>query len=176
MSDREIIDGFLKNDPSAYRIISEWVYSAVLANSYRTSLSVDDIAGDTICKVLINLREGSFRFDSTLKTYVQRIARYTLIDAVRSNRTTTNNNEVLDTIPDPSPNPLSAFESAEEQRLFRRVLSGIDEPCRTLWKLIFHDELPYNAVARKLGLTEGAVKTRVHRCKEKAINLARNLK
>jgi len=175
MSDRDIIEGFLRNDIPSHRIVSDWVYCGIRSNAHKPSLSVDDVACDSIAKILVNLREGRFRSDSSLKTYVQRIARYTLIDALRSGRfTRTDNNDAVSSVRDPS-DPLSVLEAAEERDRFHRVLSALDGPSRDLLTMIFHEELPYKVISKRLGISEGAVKTRVLRCKERAARVANDL-
>lgn len=175
MSDREIIDGFLKGDPQSHSMVEEWINSVLRASSGNPGVSSQDIARDTIEKLFRNLCEGKFRFDASLKTYVQRIARYTMIDEMRGKRfTRTDNNFTIDGARDPG-DLFKVFEDDEELRLFRRIVNRMDEGCRNLWRLIFHEELPYREVAAQLNISEGAVKTRVLRCKQKAIEIRKDL-
>ena len=175
MSDREIIEGFLKGDPRIYEIVREWICIVLRSARYGSSLSEEDIAADTIAKLLTNLRENNFRFDSALKTYVQRITRYTLIDALRSSRFTKTNQALVEETVDPS-DQLAEFEDREEQELFALIMEKMDRKCTNLWRMIFHEELPYRKIAEKLNITEGAVKTRVLRCKEKAMELGKKMR
>lgn len=67
--------------------------------------------------------------------------------------------------------PLDIVESEEEIAIFHRVFSLIDERCRELWYMVFTECLPYKEIARRLETTEEAIKTRVFRCKEEAVEI-----
>jgi len=175
MSDRSLIDGFLKGDSQSYKTIKEWIVVVIRTRAWAPGISADDVESDTVVKLLTNLREGQFRFESSLKTYVQRITRYTLIDVVRRNlRNRQDGQELVEAAADPD-DFRDAFEDEEELVLYQRVLSLIGPECRSLWKMIFDDELPHARIADSLHISVAAVKTRVHRCKEKAIEIRKKI-
>jgi len=175
MTDRELIDGFLKGDNQHYKAIHEWIALVIRSRSWVPGISEDDLASDTIYKLLTNFRDRQFRFESSLKTYVQKITRFTIIDAVRRNRRTHHGGQdLVDTAPDPD-SFLDAFQDDEELALYQRIVSLIGPECRSMWQLIFHNELPYAEIAKSLHISVGAVKTRVLRCKEKAIEIRKRI-
>ncbi len=55
----------------------------------------------------------------------------------------------------------------EELRLVHRVLSSLPEDQRTVLELAVIEGLPYDEIAKRLGLPEGTVKTRVSRARGK---------
>ncbi len=175
MSDRSLIDGFLEGDRQSHKTIQEWIVVVIRAGSWAPGVSADDITSDTVYKLLTNLRDGQFRFESSLKTYVQKITRFTIIDAVRRNRRAhQGGQDLVESAPDPD-NFSEAFDDREERALYERILSLIGPDCRAMWKMIFHDELPYAEIAESLKISVGAVKTRVLRCKEKAIEIRKRI-
>lgn len=72
-------------------------------------------------------------------------------------------------------NPGTLFEGEEEVLIYKRILSIVGSECKDLWKMIFNDEMSYKEIAKTLGTTEGAVKTRVLRCKQKAVALGKKM-
>jgi len=174
MSDRSLIDGFLKGDNQSYKTIKEWIVVVIRSSSKAPGISADDIESDTIYKLLTNLRGGQFRFESSLKTYVQKITRFTLIDALRRNRGIPDGQEVVETAVDPD-NFSDALETKEKMVIYQRIHSLMAPDCRDLWRMVFQDELPYAQVAKLLNIGVGAVKTRFHRCKEKAIEIRKKI-
>ena len=169
MSDEEIIRGYLEGNTKDYGVIVGWVREVVNTRVWVEGISAEDIVSDTTHKLLLNFRAKKFKYESSLKTYVQRITRYTIIDTIRSYRRTKEYlaEENVHLLRDK--NPLEIFESKEEVVIFNRIFSLVDETCRKLWKMNFHDCLSYKDIAKRLNLTEGAVKTKVFRCKEEAI-------
>ena len=61
----------------------EWTSSIIRSHLWDNRVTPEDVQSDTVVKLLLNLREESFRLESSLKTYVQRITLYTLVDAIR---------------------------------------------------------------------------------------------
>jgi RNA polymerase sigma factor (sigma-70 family) len=175
MSDRELIAGFLEGDSRACATIQEWITVVVRSRSWNQGSLADEIVSDTTFKLLTNLRDGQFRFESSLKTYVQRIARFTIIDASRRNRwTQPDGNEIVDSAPDPV-DLSKEYEKKEQWAIYQRIVALIGLECRAMWKMIFYDELPYSQIAKTLNISVGAVKTRVLRCKEKAIEIRKKI-
>ena len=168
VSDRDLIDGFLKGDRQSHQTIAGWVSVVIRSGSWNPSLSPEDIAADTLEKLFINLKEGQFRSDSSLKTYVQKIAKFTMIDAGRrSRRVQSDSQEILDAAADPD-DFLTTFVKREEYALYLRMFDLIGNECKALWKLLFQEELPHAEIGKTLGISTSAVKTRAFRCKERA--------
>jgi RNA polymerase sigma factor (sigma-70 family) len=69
---------------------------------------------------------------------------------------------------DPSASPEKALLQQERREIFARVLSRLDDACRALFQLIVFDELSYQEIGIRLHATEGAIKVRALRCREKA--------
>jgi RNA polymerase sigma factor (sigma-70 family) len=175
VSDTELIERFLKGDPGAVRTIQDWVREVVQARVWIRGVSAEDIASDTMLKLLLALREDKFRFESSLKTYAQRIARFTIVDSIRNHRRALEYARQAAYEEKGTSDPEDPFESAEEFTLFQRVMSLAGDECRALWGMIFQESLDYSEIARKLKISVGAVKTRVFRCKKKAIDIGKKL-
>ncbi len=83
VTDKERIRGFLEGSTQEYREILGWITTVVRSRLWEDRVAPDDVIGDTLMKLLLTFREDSFRLESSLKTHVQRITLYTLIDAAR---------------------------------------------------------------------------------------------
>ena len=75
----------------------------------------------------------------------------------------------LEAVPEPpsaDPSAESAVLGAERARRVRRALALLSQEQREALILARYHELPYVEIARTLGITEGAVKTRIYRAME----------
>jgi RNA polymerase sigma factor (sigma-70 family) len=173
LTDQELITGFLKGGKAEYHLVLDWITAMVRSHSWDTRVSSEDVVADTLMKLLLNLRDDSFRVESSLKTYVQRIALYTLVDAERRQRRLdpiTNENTLAD-----ASTPHSRLETEEELRLIDRALSILPEGCRGLFEMILQERVKYREIAARLGSTEGAIKARLSRCREKMRDIVRQM-
>lgn len=62
-----------------------------------------------------------------------------------------------------SPHPIAGLERAEQEGKLRRALARLDPAKREILLLARFSELKYDRIAEQYGITEGAVKVRVHR-------------
>ena len=58
--------------------------------------------------------------------------------------------------------PDAEFEQAERHRLLRKLVNGLPEDKREVFHLIYGAEMEVREAARKLGIPEGTVKSRLH--------------
>ena len=175
MSDEDVIKGYLEGKREAFDLITGWIRQAVDRRVWAGRVSPDDVLADTREKLLFNLRHDKFRLEASLKTYVQRMALYTCVDAVRRERTLTVRS-IDETVPATGmPDPHEVLEKNEEEQLFQRIVELLPDNCRLLWTMVFVGKLKVPQIAARLGRTEGAIRTSLSRCKEKAIELRKRL-
>ncbi len=175
MVDKEIIQGFLNGSADEYNIIVKWISDVVKVRLWVDGDYSGDIVSETALKLLLNFRSNRFKFESSLKTYVQRIARYTVIDYVRSSRQAKEFQKAMHSVGAQGQDPYATYETEEQLILFNTIMGRMNEECRTLWKMIFFDRFHYKAIARELQISEGTVKTKVFRCKEQAISVRKQI-
>jgi len=168
-SDKDIAEGFVRGNTGDYNTVQGWIRDVVKFMIWNEHICADDVVSDTTCKLLMNLKEGKFRHDSSLKTYVQSIARYTSIDTVRSRKRSIERASRVQFEAVDADDPLQVFEDEHELYTVDRILNIIDPTCVALWKMIFLENLTYKEIGQRIQITEGAVKTRVSRCKNKAL-------
>jgi RNA polymerase sigma factor (sigma-70 family) len=134
----------------------------------------DDLRQEIRLRVLACLAAGRFNGGSTLRTYVHRIARNAGIDFTRKAYRRRESTTVSD-----APLTGSAADDAAARVLSRdfldRVLEGVSARDRRVLDLIFSEHLSYTEVARRVGLTESAVKSLVFRCRHRLLKRRREL-
>lgn len=167
------VSEFLLGDPARVAAIRAAI--EIVVRSFR--LSGDgldrDLVQDVLGRVLHNLSAGQFRGESTLETYVQRVARYACLEHLRRRRFEVRMN--LEAIPSGArwSHPETALISEEEHRRNLQAIAALPAESRELLRLIFLEGLSYGDIALRLGISEGAIKSRVHRirlaCREAAI-------
>lgn len=176
MTDRRLVEDLLAGDLSAWHGIDQWVVRA--AAPFRARLGADwaDVLQEIRVELLRLLKAGKFRGDSTLRTYLWRVASNTCIDQLR--RAARRNLVPLDAAPDPpapaGEGPAARAARGETLRLTLAVLREVPEECRRLWRWIL-DGLSYQEMAAKLDVAEGTLRVRVHRCRKRAVEARRQV-
>lgn len=170
----DLIPDLLRGEPAAVGAMDGWI-DVVLHQEFR-SLRNDweDLRQEIRLRVLACLAAGRFNGGSELRTYVHRIARNASIDltrkAYRRREMTTGGK---------SPPGGSAVDGGLTRLLSRdflaRVLEGVGARDRHVLDLVFAQHLSYTEVAGKVGLTEGAVKSLVFRCRRRLLRRRREL-
>lgn len=137
--------------------------------------SFDDLYQET----LINLWVGmdSFRGDSSLSTWIYRMALNTCITWHRRNdRFSRGNVDAAEAsgLTDPASDPVLRTEQMEELQLLHRLiadLNPIDKAIITLWL----EERPYDEIADVTGISKNNVAVRIHRIKAQLIEKGKTL-
>ena len=150
-----------------------WITTAVRSRLWSDRVDGDDVIADTRLKLLMNFRENSFRVESSLKTHVQRITLYTLVDAARRQKRLlplTDQNNQADT-----GDPLSRLQQDEELDLLERAMSMLPDGCQDLFSKTLCKKMKCRDVAAQEGTTEGAIKTRLSRCRDKLAEIMQQI-
>lgn len=169
----DLIRDYLKGDPAATQLVDEWI-NVVLRQDFR-SLQEDweDLRQETRIRLFRNLSRGRFGGRSALRTYVHRIAKNVAIDASRLAYRRRESGVDLRNFANTEPDKEVGDTDLAARDLFVKVLEQLPEGDRLLLSLVLGEHLSYVEVARRLGITEGAVKTRMFRCKERVVRFGR---
>ncbi len=165
------VRGFIEGDAACVRQIDVWIGQVLRHPGLRFGNDVEDVAQQVRRKLLTSFRDGRFQGTASLRTYVWRVAQHAAIDHARHRRTKPSPLSIDDVAEpsDPAVSPENALLQRERRALFGLVLARLEEACRELFSLIVFDELSYAEIARRLQTTEGAIKVRALRCREKAV-------
>lgn len=167
--DGAIIDRFLAGDPAAVGQVDGWLARA--ASGYRRRLGdqLEDVLQDVRLEVTRLLQQGKFRGDSSLKTYLWRVTAHTCLDRLRAGSRWSfveydgESAEAADPVSLPPP----AAPWSADRDLLLRVLARMEDDCRRLWSMLI-DGLSYREMSVETGVSEGALRVRVLRCRRRA--------
>ena len=174
MTDSDRIRGFLSGTRPQYDEIVGWITVVVRSHLWEEHVPAEDVIADTVAKLLVALRNGAFRADASLKTYVQQITLYTLVDATRRQRRYVALDATADVCTPGT--PLTDLEAREDHARIERALAMLPDNCRELFLLVLEEKLRCREIADRLGTTEGAIKTRLSRCRHKAKELMERMR
>jgi RNA polymerase sigma-70 factor, ECF subfamily len=170
-SDEAVIRGFLDGEAAAASQISAWIFEVLRNPRLGLGHDAEDVAQEVRRNLFVAFRDGRFAGHASLRTYVWRVAQHASIDRIRARRA-----KPIDAAadaaaepPHPGPSPEDAVLRRERREVFARILASLGEDCRNLFHLIVFEELSYAEIARRLQATEGAIKVRALRCREKAV-------
>lgn len=128
----------------------------------------DDLVQTVHAALVTNLRHGRFEARSTLETYATGILHRVAILRLRAlYRERALTDPAPADVPAAGANPYRAMVVADERRLLHQALLGLPPMCRELWRLVFLERLDYRAVAQRLAVPEGTVKSRMWHCRRR---------
>jgi RNA polymerase sigma-70 factor (ECF subfamily) len=154
--------------------VRSWIVVAVGRYRGRLGGDAEDLEQETLLDLMESLAGGRFRQESRLETYVHAHARFKCIDRLRAlgRRDMVQIDEEALAVEGPS--ALEELTRAESADLARRVVAALPAQCQELWTMIA-DGLSYREMSRATGLSEGAIRVRVHRCRQRALALRQEL-
>ena len=164
-------------DQDACRTLIEGLHRPVIATIYRFlgprfHSQVEDIAQDIFLKVFRSI--DRFDADRGVKftTWVYTFVRNHCFDVLKKRRLTTTSlttwtDESQRDIPDAAVvTPTVAAENSELGRKIGEALESLGEDQRMVFVLREYEGLEYAAIAEVMGVSEGTVKSRLHRAKQ----------
>jgi RNA polymerase sigma factor (sigma-70 family) len=170
--DARTVAGFLRGDPDAVSLVDGWIAAA--ASPYRRRLAADwgDLLQEVRLEVVRLLQNERFRGESRLKTYLWRVTNHTCLDAMRrQRRRPPHDTEDPETpLPSRDPSPLDLVLEQDAGRRLLQALESLPTDCRELWTLVLKG-LGYKEIAQRMGLAEGTLRVRAHRCRKKAVEM-----
>jgi RNA polymerase sigma-70 factor (ECF subfamily) len=134
--------------------------------------SIHDIAQDCFIKITESLKAGKFKGESSFKTYIYAVARYTCVDHYKSCKASEHVDIEKITVADPAASGEEILISRDERRVACRVLLNLPRECRKLWRAIYYGRRNYKQAADLLGLKEGTVKRKMWECRQLARKMA----
>ncbi len=162
---REVAE-FLRGDPSAVAGVCETVEKAVRGFRFSDPSLNMDLTQEALTRIFHNLRTERFRGEASLRTYSGRVARYTCLEHLRRKRLEVEIDADSLLSSERWSQTEQSFLSVEEHLQNLEVFARLPRDSRELLRMVFVDSLSYREIGLRLGISPGAVKTRVHRCRE----------
>lgn len=153
---------FLEGHPETVGAVRRAVETVAAGFSFPANDLRGEVVQDAISRVVDAVRSGRYRGDASLTTFAHSVAHYTCIEHARRHRFDTIRPD-LEALPSPMAGPEESLILEEQFRRRMAALSGLSPPARELLRLIFVERLSYKEAGDRLGLSEAAVKSRVHR-------------
>ena len=169
-SDEQLVNDFLRGEAAVVETISLWIRQATGRYRARLPAEWDDLFQDLLLEVTAVLKDGAFRGDSKLRTFVWRIAHYRCLNRLRdlARRPESELEEQTLNLPDPSRPVLDDLLERESEDQLQEFVKTLSDDCRRLWRLILEGR-SYREISGETGVSEGALRVRVLRCRQKAL-------
>ena len=118
----------------------------------------EDVADEIITQVIEKVRNGEFRGESSIGTFIYTITSRRIVDHIREKT------KVLRHAPEPAPfpDPAEAVEARERAARISRAVKKLKPKFREVLYLYYYKELPREEVARRLGISPRRVSERVN--------------
>jgi RNA polymerase sigma factor (sigma-70 family) len=116
-------------------------------------------------RVFLGVAQDRFRHEGSLEAYARSVARYTCLEHLRYVRSVRTLGPQELASRDRGRTPDDAVSGKEKLRDDLRCLASLSVDCLSLLRMIFVDRLSYSETARRLGISEGALRVRLHRCR-----------
>ena len=177
LGDAELAALARQGDGAAFRVIMQR-HNRRLYRAARAVLHDDGEAEDVVQEAYVRAFAalGNFRGDSSLATWLTRIALNEALGRLRRRRPTVEI-ETFDARPEarvipfplmsPDMNPEQAAARQDVRRLLERAIDALPEPFRVVFVLRDVEELSIEETAAQLGLRPETVKTRLHRARRR---------
>ena len=156
---------FLRGEPSAVGALCDAARGAIRAFQFADRALNEDLLQEALTRIFLGLQAGRFRGEASLRTYAGRVARYTCLEHLRRRRREVELDADRAASPDRWSRPEETLLDAEEHLANLASFARLPPECRELLRMVFVDGLSYREIGLKLGISAGAIKTRVHRCR-----------
>ena len=175
--ERELIVRAGQGDMGAFREIYQRASGYVYTLAYRivnTKHDAEEVTQDVFLKIHRSL--GSFKFESSFKTWLYRIAVNTALNhAKKRSRVTTR--EVEETFEDPAtvtqPDAAKGLEAGETEARLKGLLEQLNPDQRVCIVLREIEGVDYQGIASSLGININTVRSRLKRARETLMALGR---
>jgi RNA polymerase sigma-70 factor (ECF subfamily) len=173
-SDEALIARIAQGDRLAMQVLfgrhNVQVYRYVL-RLLRDEMAAQDVISD----VFLDVWRQADRFEgrSAVSTWVIAIARFKALSLMRRRREEGLDDEVAESIEEPSDDPERATEKRDKGEKLRRCLASLSAEHREVIDLVYYHEKSVEDVAKIVGIPENTVKTRMFYARKKLGELCR---
>ena len=171
------VQAYLDGQHDVFETVDKWIRTELGIGFPVLTADAEDICQTVHGKLIVTLRQGNFRHESSLKTFVVRVTRYSAVDHIRK----AYRDPLWSSIVEPDVavmegNPYQRLASLESGQLLRQILMLSSRECRELWQLAFVDQSGYDEISHRLSISPGTVKSRMSRCRQRLLTLMRRLR
>lgn len=173
-NDSQLKKDLLSGDPKVTLEVRKWIRAAFFPYRGRLGNDLEDLEQDALIALLEAVRAGKYKEQSRLKTFARAIAHHKCLDSLRA----ASRREWVDVenmeLEDDRRDPMASLTADESRRMALRALQETGAPCRRLWSML-EQGMDQQMMAEHLEITQGTLRVRLHRCREKALQVRRKL-
>lgn len=162
-TETDLIQQAQAGDTWAFGELVRQHYSPVVNVAYRICGEMrlaEDMAQETFLRAWTNL--NSFRPTGSMKNWLYRIAVNVTLDALRRKSDTPMDDEVVQMIQDPLPDPETSLMQKERAENLQEMLRALPLATRNVLVLREYGELSYHEIAAVLDIPIGTVMSRLN--------------
>jgi len=166
------IAAFLRGEQNAVGEVRAAIRIVVRSFQFPGRDVEQELVQDVVGRLVQNLSAGRFRGEASLRTYAQQVAKYACLGYIRRQRCEVRLD--FETVPSSArwSGPEEALLLDEEHLRNLETFAALPDESQSLLRMIFVEEMTYLQAARRLGVSESTIKSRVHRirieCRERA--------
>lgn len=172
--DARLIELFIAGDAPVIGQVREWIGSGLARYRGRLRGDLEDLEQEVLLDLMEALGAGRFQGASRFETYVRSYVRFKCIDRLRADGRRDMVELKDDLVAADAASPLDEVAERETAELANRVVASLPAACRELWEMVA-DGMSYREMSLLTGLAEGAIRVRVHRCRQRALEARRRL-
>jgi len=159
------VAAFMRGDPIQVTSVQAAARATVRSFRFGNRDIERDLVQETLSRTLASLSHHRFQGDASLKTYARNVARYTCLEHIRRRRHEVVFDPELHSAKDLWSAPEASYLSTEEHRRNLEAFASLPADCREILGMICLEGASYREVASRLGVSEAALKSRIHRCR-----------
>lgn len=166
-SDADILAGFQAEREESVHHVQGWIDGIIHLGQWNFH-DPEGVAQEVMIKLLTIVRRGGYRSQSSFKTFVFSVAKFTCVDTYRRERQRPAVEQAAPHVVSTSDDPEAALEQQRRVEMVRYIIQKLPKECRKLWSRVYGDGRTAAEVGRLMGISAGNVRVRVHRCLKKA--------
>jgi RNA polymerase sigma-70 factor (ECF subfamily) len=161
------VEAFLRGQPAQLGSVERAVRITVRSFRFGDPELERDLVQETLSRTLAGVTAQRFQGSASLCTYACNVARYTCLEHIRRRRPEVTFDPELHSARSGSGSlaPEDSFLSVEQHRRNLAAFASLPPECQEVLRMICLEGASYREVASRLGISEAALKSRIHRCR-----------
>jgi RNA polymerase sigma factor (sigma-70 family) len=156
-----------EGDTAAATVVEGWVRRASASFARRLGDQLDDVVQDSMLEIVQAVREGQYRGEGSFRGYVWRTAACNCLDRLRWRRRWVEVEIEPTALPPQQAAGLTNLLREEARSRLAALAARQPRHCRELWRDILAGR-SYREMSERWGVSEGALRVRVLRCRRRA--------
>ena len=185
LDEKEIIELIKNDEEKAYRLLSNLYGNEIFLKAKSITKNHED-AEELTQDTMLKIRKGifSFRGESSLKTWIFRIISNLSINKLKKanrrgrNITISLDNEIStnadddnqatleDVLPSSDMSPADMLERSDNEAIMKQAMNALPTEYAEIMHMRVAEELSYEEISQKTGLSIGTVKSRIARARD----------